>query len=385
MNMNALKSILRMAFGLVAGILLGLGGAGIVICLFTGQSFSTYLGKFGNIDFLEMVAVIGVALIAAVVGFFVAVIAHEAGHLVGGLLTGYRLVSFRIFNYTLLKVDGKWCVKRFAIAGTGGQCILAPPELPVEKIPTAWYNLGGILANLLLLIIGVGCLFAVSSPFWKEAIWIFILVDVVLMFMNGIPMSINTVGNDAYNQGLLGKDLESKRALMAQLRANALIQEGVRPKDLPAELFVTSELAEADYRNGLKVYMPMARASKLLDEGDVEGARRAFEELYKHRLVIMPLYVKEIECELVYLRLLTGDKEGAEELLTKELRQYLETYRKVMSSKERTLCAVALLLENDRAKAEKIYQDLLSRRDTYLLQGEIASDLALLQSLLTER
>lgn len=380
--MKTLKLILNMAAGLIAGGLIGLLGVGLVVSVFTHKTFSEYLSGFGKIDFPEMAAVVAVALVAAVVSFFIAVTAHEAGHLVGGLLTGYKLVSFRIFNLTLIRIDGRLRLKRFELAGTGGQCVLLPPDLPVEKIPTGLYNAGGVLANLLLLPLAVVWLLAVDNPFLKEAIWIFILVDMILLLLNGIPMCSNAVGNDAYNQRLLKQDLESKRALMMQLRANALIQEGVRPKDMPDELFDAPYLTEADYRNNLKVYAPMARASRLLDCGDFAGAHAAFEELYTHKEDIMPLYVKELECELVYLRLLAGDKEGAGNLLGKDLRQYIENYRKVMSSKERVLCAIALLMENDREKAEKIYRDLLGRKDEYLFQGEVESDLWLMQQLL---
>ena len=84
---------------------------------------------------------------------FLQVLLHEGGHLVCGLATDYRFVSFRIFNLTFIRKDGKLCIKRFSLAGTGGQCLLTPPERPLEDIPTTLYNLGGVLANLLTAIL----------------------------------------------------------------------------------------------------------------------------------------------------------------------------------------------------------------------------------------
>ena len=66
-------------------------------------------------------------------------------------------------------------------------------------------------------------------------------------------------------------------------------------------------------------------------------------------------------------------------ILDKELRRYVAAYRKVMSSKERLECAIALYLDGDRNRAEKIFSNLDKRRNEYLLQGEVKSDLALME------
>ncbi len=87
-------------------------------------------------------------------------------------------------------------------------------------------------------------------------------------------------------------------------------------------------------------------------------------------------------CELVFLALVTGRTDRAKELLDTQLRKYIDTYRKMMSSKLRILCAIELYINNDRQKAMEIYASLKSTKDQYLFQGEVASDLALMQSLL---
>ncbi|MFR1327763.1 MAG: hypothetical protein ACLSCE_16590 [Bacteroides cellulosilyticus] len=47
------------------------------------------------------------------------------------------------------KEGGKFRFKRFSISGTGGQCLLSPPDKPYEQMPYFWYNAGGVLMNLL--------------------------------------------------------------------------------------------------------------------------------------------------------------------------------------------------------------------------------------------
>ena len=60
----------------------------------------------------------GLALL--VLAYVLQVVVHEGGHLVCGLLTGYRALSFRIDRVLLVKLDGRWTVRAYHIPGTGG-------------------------------------------------------------------------------------------------------------------------------------------------------------------------------------------------------------------------------------------------------------------------
>lgn len=57
------------------------------------------------VDKVKLLWAIGLASIAIVVSFIANTILHEAGHLVGGLLTGYKFLSFRVGSLTLQKED----------------------------------------------------------------------------------------------------------------------------------------------------------------------------------------------------------------------------------------------------------------------------------------
>ncbi len=378
--MDSLKKILKLLGGLLIGITVGLIIGALMAMLFTDTTFPEYVNKVKSIEFSESVLVAGVSILAFIVALVVLIPLHEAGHLVCGLLTGYRFVSFRIFNFTFIKSGGKVKMKKFAIAGTGGQCLLDPPDLPYEKIPMGWYNAGGVLANIVALLVLLPLLWLDLPPLLSTAIFIIILVDVFMILMNGIPMHPAGMGNDGYNMLLMRRSPESKRGIVVQLRSNAMIQNGVRPKDMPDEWFEVPE--KVDHKNVFEVTIPLMAASRYMDEMEWEKARREMEILYSHRDEIMPLYVKEIGCEMVYLLLMAGEKERAAELLNKDLKKYIETYRKVMSSKERVLCAVALFIDDDREKSLEIYENLKKRKDDYLLQGEVKSDLALMESML---
>ena len=376
-----MQTRLKIIGGLLIGILIGLllSTAGIV--LFTDKSLEEVISAFGKLQPGEGLLSIITGIGALIVSLFLLVTIHEGGHLVCGLLSGYRFVSFRLFNLTVIRSEGKLRVKHFAVAGTGGQCLLSPPDLPLKDIPVVWYNFGGILANIAAGLIVLPLLWIHTlPPLLYESVVIFLLTDLFLILTNGIPMQTGGIGNDASNIIMLRKNETSKRALMLQLRSNALIQEGVRPKDMPAEWFVTE--GEPDYRNPLEVSIPLMEASRLIDEMKWDEAHAAFRRIYIHKTELMPLYTLETACELVFTSLVTGDTDRARELYDTKLKRYIETYRKVMSSKERILCAVALHLENDPGKARSIYDTLARRRDSYLLQGEVKSDLAIMDAML---
>lgn len=375
-----MKSLLKIIFGLLAGIVIGFAIGGIITIIFTEKTFGEYINGMLSLDGLEIIAVVAVAVLSLFVSILILIPIHEAGHLVCGLLTGYKFVSFRIFDYTFIKIGEKIRVKKFSVAGTGGQCLLTPPDLPLEKIPTAWYNAGGVLANILIMLMVLPLFFLHLNPFLVVALVIFCIVDAIIILLNGIPMKLGGTNNDGYNMLYLNRNMLSKHSIVLQLRANAMIQNGTRPKDMPGSWFEWK--TDIDYKNPLEVSIPLMHASRLIDEMKFEEAYKEFGELYSHKDEIMQLYVNEIECELLFCALCTGNNEYARQLLTPKLQKYIEAYSKVMSSKLRVLCAIALFLDNDRTKALDIYHKLESDKDKYLLQGEVKSDLTIMNHIL---
>lgn len=375
-----MKTAIKLFLWVIAGALIGFVFSAIMVVAFTDVSFSEFSANIVSADFGKSCAAVVVGAGAFILSLLILVPAHEAGHLVCGLFSGYKFVSFRIFNFTFIKIGGKLCVKRFAVAGTGGQCLLNPPDRSIEEIPTGWYNAGGVLANLIMLAAVLPLLWMDLHPLLFESLLIFCIVDLLLILTNGIPMKLGGIGNDAYNMIYLNKNYQSKRAVMIQLRSNALIQGGVCPKLMPAEWFECDGVV--DYGNPLEVSVPIMYASRLVDEMRFEDAYLKFEELYRHKDDIIRLYVNEIACELVFCALMTGRKERAQELLDKKLRKYIDTYSKVMSSKQRILCAISLYVDGNEGKAKSIYNALDAGKENYLLQGEVKSDLVIMRAML---
>lgn len=98
--MNLIKQILKIILLFIIGGAIGLLISIILIMLFTDTTVSEILGKMQRVDLLEGLAAAAVGIASLLVSVPLLVILHEGGHLVCGLMSGYRFISFRIFSFT---------------------------------------------------------------------------------------------------------------------------------------------------------------------------------------------------------------------------------------------------------------------------------------------
>ena len=132
----------------------------LMIAVFLGASFGagwifgTVMGPvLDKMSKGELITSLVVLYIGFLLSYFLQIVVHEAGHLVFGRLTGYQYSSFRIGSFMWVKLDGKIRLKRYSMSGTGGQCLMAPPEMVDGKIPYVLYNFGGAIANIVVSVV----------------------------------------------------------------------------------------------------------------------------------------------------------------------------------------------------------------------------------------
>ena len=132
------------------------------------------------------------------------------------------------------------------------------------------------------------------------------------------------------------------------------------------------------------------------DREEWEEAYVRLEEAVSHSKELVGILKQEAEAELLFTALVIGKKERAREFATDKLLAYIRAYSKVSSAKQRQLFAIvssakqrqlfaiALYMEHDKEKAEEIYRTVKAKRESYLMQGEVNMDLALMESLLSK-
>lgn len=308
--------------------------------------------------------------------FFLHTLLHEGGHLLFGLLTGYRFCSFRIFSFMWLYDGEKLRFARHSLPGTGGQCLLEPPDMVDGKMPYVLYNLGGVLLNALLSLLAllVALLWGQDST-WGILCLLFAVAGLISALTNGIPMEVNLISNDGNNLRNLRRHPESLRALWIQLKVNACQTRGMALQDMPEEWFTMPD--SSAMTDPLVTALGDFRECLLLERQEFDKAESLIHELLADEQIALGMYKPMLRNDGIYLALLRGDREAAGKLLTPEQQVYMKKFRTL--SFFRTGYAVALLLDGDEKAAGKIRQDFEKTADRWPYTHDLADERSLLQ------
>lgn len=301
-------------------------------------------------------------------------IIHEAGHLVFGLLTGYKFSSFRIFSIMWLKEDDKIVCKRLSLAGTGGQCLLLPPDMKDGKIPYVLYNLGGSLANISASILFLGLYYVCGNhTVLSTMMMICVIVGVVLAMMNGIPMRMGTVDNDGYNAFSIGKNPDAMRAFWLQMKINELQSKGIRLKDMEDAWFICP--TDDAMQNSMVAAVAVFSCNRLVDAHRfAEADMQMVHLLSLDKSGIIGLHRNLMLCDRMYIELITENRrEIIDSIRTKELQKFMKSMKNFISIL-RTEYAYALLCEKDTEKAAHLKEQFEKTAKTYPYQSDIQSE-----------
>lgn len=346
----------------------------ILIGAICGVMMISYLDK-STADtplYQELLSFVGLFL-GMYVALFFHMIVHEAGHLVFGLLTGYEFSSFRIASFMWLKENGKLKLKRLSIVGTGGQCLMTPPDMKDGKIPLVLYNLGGSFINIILgTLFLVGYLLCSDIPFLSPLLLIFAIVGFMAAMMNGIPMRMGKVDNDGYNAFALSKNKEAVEAFWVQLKVGEQISKGIRLKDMPAEWFAVP--TDEAMKNSMVATRGVLTCNRLMDEERFEEADALMAHLLEIESGIVGLHHDLLMCDRIYVELIGENRrESIQNMLTKEQKKFMKAMKR-FPSVLRTEYALALLFENDTVKTEKVQKEFDKIAKTYPYPHEIDSE-----------
>lgn len=178
------------------------------------------------------------ALVVIFLAYSINICLHETGHMIFGLMTGYKFNSLRFGKLMLAKENGKLHFRRFHMPGTSGQCIMSVPEADAENMPVILYNLGGLMMNLMLFLIGAGMFLRMkaSHPIAGMICLMFALTSLVILITNGIPFS--QLGTDGANAMILYKDKNARVAFRNQMEVMKYLADNCSIQEMPADLFL---------------------------------------------------------------------------------------------------------------------------------------------------
>lgn len=290
---------------------------------------------------------------AAVVCHEICIFVHELGHLIMGLLSGYSFLSFRVASFVIVRQNGSWKLKRQTIAGTGGQCLMVPPDSDEpEKVPAMMYHFGGGLFNILTVLITLPFALKAENLYAGVFLYMMIIISVSQILMNLVPMKL-PLPNDGYNMMLIRRSIDDRIAMYNILRMKAYSDQ--RPSRMPEKLFVFSE--EGEYSRISKLMY----ASRLLDEKQIGEAEEVFRECArKDDRTPGEYYRLEAACGLLFCLLTErAPVQEIEQVYDEELKKYIAGSKKHQMDKHVLLYAYEHLSALDEEAAQKEYAEVL--------------------------
>lgn len=192
----------------------------LAVMFFAG--FATYrlaAGLDAIIDFTanwqRLIVGLSVLYLFVFTAMVLQVVFHELGHMAFGFLTGYRLLYFRIGSYTLANTEAGMQKRVFTIPGTGGQCLMIPKKRSDGSYPFILYNLGGVIANLILSALAYIIFRQVTNQIAQAFLIVLISVGIYFAITNLIPFQ--SMVNDGRNIINLLKSEEARTRLYESL------------------------------------------------------------------------------------------------------------------------------------------------------------------------
>lgn len=376
-----IKRWLRPLMGLGIGALIGVAFAASLFAVPVIREFLK--GPMSDSGMLVFMLYWFGAMAIAVVAVFAQIILHEAGHLVAGLLSGYRVVSFRVFNLMVVRRDDGLHFGRFSIAGTGGQCLMEPREQTLteaEQMPYALYLAGGVVANALVSLVAIVVLAVGNAGVLCSCVMVMLaLSGMYLAITNGVPMRIGGVANDGDNIRTLRRDRRARQLLWVQLKVNALYTRGVMYRDMPDEWFEVE--ADADMSNYLYATIVAMHSSQAIERHDFDAAYNDLMRLHRASGLI-ELLRREADCELLLPAvMLRRPRWEVERLMSGEGEQYARLYAQYMLSRRVTLYVLERFVRRNVEAAAKEAEAIRRVAANYPSVGESRSSLEMLEYL----
>ena len=306
------------------------------------------------------------------------IILHEAGHMVFGLLTGYRFIAFRIFSFVWQRTaEGRVKFGVSPLPGAAGQCLMSPPGMKDGKLPFVLYNLGGALMNVFVSLICLIAAAAAANPAADALLFMGALVGAVTAVTNGVPMHAGAVDNDGYNILSMKKSGQALKGFWLQMKAAGENALGVRLRDMPEEWFFMPD--RTNIKNSMCASAGVFACSRLMDQMKFEEALQAMNTLLRTGSGVVPLHRVCVQMDMACCQLLLGKgKEAAEKAMDATAKKLMKAMKNHLSA-IRTEYVFALLGDRDEKKAAEILCRFEKAAEKWPSQADVESERELIE------
>ena len=304
------------------------------------------------------------------ISFASAVIVHECGHLIFGLLTGYKFAAIGFGHHLFLMRDGR--LRRFVykLPGALGFCAMEVPDMKDGSFPFALYLSGGAFGNTFLALV---CIFAFVSGigsgvlFFPHAFLFPAFVNAYLAIVSILPIKTKFLNTDGKQLFDLLKHKNIRKSFWICEKISAAQYRGVKFEDIPSEWFNETDDTQSVYAASIRAVRFLARTETdepkevcALIEKEL-SENHALSGRSKALLICMRIYYESI-----------GERDAGtlKKLITQTQIDFMKRMKNVPSVIQ-TEYAYALLVEKDVREASRIKARLEKISKKYPFPAEI--------------
>ena len=177
-------------------------------------------------------AAMGIAVLFFTLSSALHLTAHECGHLVGGAVSGYKLLCLQLGPLNIVSKKGKFVlVWKMSF---DGQCVMIPEH--TDPVRFMSYNIGGVIANALIAVLSFTAL--ITGSFRSRLLFIeLIFVGIQKILLNTIPHNTGSVPNAGYIVRLLKGNtaVQKDYAMYLRLYGKLFSAEDIKVQDFMYE------------------------------------------------------------------------------------------------------------------------------------------------------
>lgn len=299
-----------------------------------------------------------------------AVIVHEFGHLIFGLLTGYTFAAIGFGHHLFLMRDGR--LRRFVykLPGALGFCAMEVPDMKDGSFPFALYLSGGAFGNTFFALV---CIFAFAFGigsgvlFFPHAFLFPAFVNAYLAIVSILPIKTKFLNTDGKQLFDLLKHKNIRKSFWACEKISAAQYRGVKFEDIPSEWFNETDDTQSVYAASIRAVRFLARTETdepkevcALIEKEL-SENHALSGRSKALLICMRIYYESI-----------GERDAGtfKKLITQTQIDFMKRMKN-MPSAIQTEYAYTLLVEKDVREASRIKARLEKISKKYPFPAEI--------------
>ncbi len=300
-----------------------------------------------------------------------ALIVHEFGHLIFGLLTGYTFAAIGFGHHLFLRRDGR--VRRFVykLPGALGFCAMEVPDMKDGSFPFALYLSGGTFGNAFFALV---CIFAFAFGigngvlFFPHAFLLFAFVNAYIAIVSILPIKTKLLNTDGKQLFDLLKHKNMRKSFWACEKISAAQYRGVKFEDIPSEWFNETDDTQSVYAASIRTVRLLARAET---ESEPKEVCALIEKEISENHALSGIAKGLLTCMRIYYESIGERDDGTlKKLITQTQIDFMKRMKN-MPSAIQTEYAYTLLVEKDVREASRIKARLEKISKKYPFPAEI--------------